>query len=105
MTPTPNREDDLVRRMDTLERRQDDRHRENQSMLREVQQELKPLSTSLRSIVGDENYPGRMRIAENDIEAIKDAVNGINKTIAKWSGAIIVLVTLLGLLEKIVFKN
>ena len=90
MTPTPNSPNDsLERRLDTLERRQDDRHAENTRSLDQLHSEIKPVSAAMLSLVGDVNYPGRVGIAERDIIELNRAVAGLNKTIARWSGAII----------------
>ena len=108
MTPGPNRDDDIARRMDTLERTQAERHSQNQyannvmsATLLEIQKELRPLSSSLRSIMGDENYKGRMAIAEENIDNHAKDINGLKIVIAKWSGGIIVAMTLLHFLDKL----
>ena len=100
MTPSPDSRDAVERRLDVLERRQDDRHRENQQALHDIENRLDPMA----AIVGDSNYRGRMRIAEDNIAEIRTAVEGLKAAYAKWSGAIIAVVGLITILEKLFLK-
>ena len=75
--------------MDNIERRQDERHKENVEALKAIQTELVPLTVQMRQICGDENYPGRMGLAEKDIQELNKVVKAINMTLNKWAGIIV----------------
>jgi hypothetical protein len=87
--------------MDNMERRQDERHDENTRTLRDLSVKIDPLLVQMRQVVGDENYRGRMGLAEDDIRELNRAVKAIDKTIAKWSGGMIVAVMVIEVLSKL----
>ena len=83
-----------------MERRQDERHHENVTTLQAMNAKLDPLVVQMRQICGDENYRGRMGIAEDNIAKLDEAVGAIKTVIAKWSG---IMIGAVGLIE-VVFK-
>lgn len=91
--------------MDNMERRQDDRHKENAEQLREINRKLDPLLIQMRQVVGDDNYRGRMGLAEDEIVQLNRAVKAIDKTMAKWSGIMIGVVGLIEILSKLLDKH
>lgn len=91
-------------RMDNMERRQDDRHHENTEALRSINDKLIPLVTGMRLLCGDDQYRGRMGIAEDNIAELDKAVGAIKNTIAKWSGIMIGAFGLIELASKLIDK-
>jgi hypothetical protein len=100
----PDPKADWTGRMDNMEKRQDDRHHENVQALHSINEKLIPLVSGMRLLCGDEQYRGRMGIAEDDIAELNKAVTAINKTIAKWSGIMIGAFGLITLVSKILDK-
>ena len=90
--------------MDNMEKRQDDRHQANVVELRAINEKLIPLVTGMRLLCGDEQYRGRMGIAEDNIIKLDEAVDAIKTTIAKWSGIMIGAFGLIEVVGKLIDK-
>lgn len=87
-----------------MEKRQDDRHQANVVELRAINEKLIPLVTGMRLLCGDEQYRGRMGIAEDNIIKLDEAVDAIKTTIAKWSGIMIGAFGLIEVVGKLIDK-
>lgn len=90
--------------MDNMEKRQDDRHHENVEALHAINEKLIPLVTGMRLLCGDNQYRGRVGIAEDNIAELDKAVGAIKTTIAKWSGIMIGAFGLIELASKLIDK-
>lgn len=100
----PDPKVDWTGRMDNMESRQDLRHHENVLALQKINDKLDPLIIHIRQVVGDENYRGRMGLAEDNIAKLDEAVAGIKTTIAKWSGGMVVGFAVIEFISKLLEK-